>query len=127
MVKLTWEGKYNAGGKRTSSLRLQLPFQTVEMVNESAQERQMALDLFSAGSTGHSTSPLVSLILGLKDPGLWHLSRTLSRTTVRGDSTGRQYGATVRGDKYGAQGLEIQDQGDQGPVEGIDDQSHAVG
>ena len=49
MVELTWEGKYDEHGKRTAPLRLQLPFQTVETVNESAQERQMALDLFSAG------------------------------------------------------------------------------
>jgi len=49
MVELTWQGKYDADGKRTAPLRLQLPFQTVETVNESAQQRQMALDLFSAG------------------------------------------------------------------------------
>jgi len=49
MVELTWEGKYNADGKRTAPLRVQLPFQTVETVNESAQQRQMALDLFSTG------------------------------------------------------------------------------
>ena len=49
MVELTWEGKYDADGRRTAPLRLQLPFQTVETVNESAQERQLALDLFSAG------------------------------------------------------------------------------
>ena len=42
MVELTWEGKYDADGKRTAPLRIQLPFQTVETVNESAQERQMA-------------------------------------------------------------------------------------
>jgi len=49
MVELTWEGKYDADGRRTAPLRLQLPFQSVETVNESAQERQMALDMFSAG------------------------------------------------------------------------------
>ena len=37
MVELTWEGKYDADGRRTSPLRLQLPFQTVETVNESAR------------------------------------------------------------------------------------------
>jgi len=41
MVELTWEGKYDENGKRTAPLRLQLPFQTVETVNESAQERQI--------------------------------------------------------------------------------------
>ncbi len=49
MVELTWEGKCDADGKRTAPLRIQLPLQTVETVNESAQQRQMALDLFSAG------------------------------------------------------------------------------
>jgi hypothetical protein len=33
----------------TYPIRVSLPFQTVETVNESAQDRQMALDLFSAG------------------------------------------------------------------------------
>jgi len=42
MVELTWEGKYETDGKCTAPLCLQLPFQTVETVNESAQERQMA-------------------------------------------------------------------------------------
>jgi hypothetical protein len=49
MVELTWQGEYETDGKRAASLRVQLPFQTVETVNESAQQRQMALDLFSAG------------------------------------------------------------------------------
>jgi hypothetical protein len=38
MVELTWEGKYDEKGRRTAPLRLQLPFQTVETVNESAQK-----------------------------------------------------------------------------------------
>ena len=37
MVELIWEGKYDEHGRRTAPLRLQLPFQTVEMVNESAR------------------------------------------------------------------------------------------
>jgi DNA modification methylase len=49
MVELVWDGKYDSNGKRTAPLRLKLPFQTVETVNESLQQRQMALDLFSAG------------------------------------------------------------------------------
>ena len=36
MVELTWEGKYDADGKRAALLRVQLPFQTVETVNERA-------------------------------------------------------------------------------------------
>lgn len=49
MVELIWDGKYDANGKRTAPPRLKLPFQTVETVNASIQQRQMALDLFSAG------------------------------------------------------------------------------
>lgn len=49
MTELIWDGKYDADGKKTAPLRVSLPFQTVETVNESAQERQRMLDLFSAG------------------------------------------------------------------------------
>jgi adenine-specific DNA-methyltransferase len=37
---LVWEGKYDATGRRLAPLRVALPFQTVETVNESAQDRQ---------------------------------------------------------------------------------------
>jgi len=43
-----WDGKYK-DGKKSSPLRISLPFQDVETVNESAQERQKMLDLFSSG------------------------------------------------------------------------------
>ena len=49
MTELIWDGKYDKDGNKTAPLRVSLPFQTVETVNESAQERQIALDLFSAG------------------------------------------------------------------------------
>jgi adenine specific DNA methylase Mod len=49
MAELIWEGKYDQKGRRISPLRVSLPFQTVETVNESVQERQRALDLFAAG------------------------------------------------------------------------------
>jgi DNA modification methylase len=39
-AELIWEGKYDAHGRRVAPLRVALPFQTVETVNESAQERQ---------------------------------------------------------------------------------------
>src|SRR6266545_4333494 len=48
-TELRWEGKYNADGTKKAPLRVELPFQTVETVNESAQERQRMLDLFSIG------------------------------------------------------------------------------
>ncbi len=49
MVELIWDGKYDADRNRVAPLRIALPFQTVETVNESAQQRQRTLDLFSAG------------------------------------------------------------------------------
>ncbi len=49
MTELTWEGKYDQDGRRVAPLRVALPFQTVETVNESAQQRQHMLDLFNAG------------------------------------------------------------------------------
>ena len=47
MTELIWDGKYK-DGKRVV-LRVSLPFQTVETVNESIEQRQIMLDLFSAG------------------------------------------------------------------------------
>src|SRR5271157_6068431 len=49
MTELIWDGKYDQDGLRVAPLRVSLPFQTVESVNESAQQRQHMLDLFSAG------------------------------------------------------------------------------
>jgi adenine-specific DNA-methyltransferase len=46
MPELIWEGKYDSAGRRATPLRVSLPFQTVETVNESAQERQRSLDFF---------------------------------------------------------------------------------
>jgi adenine-specific DNA-methyltransferase len=42
-AELVWEGKYDAAGRRVAPLRVALPFQTVETVNESAQDRQRNL------------------------------------------------------------------------------------
>ena len=49
MSELIWDGKYDKDGKKVAPLRVSLPFQTVETINESAQERQKAFDLFSTG------------------------------------------------------------------------------
>jgi adenine specific DNA methylase Mod len=46
MTELMWEGKY-MDGKKTAPVRLSLPFQTIETVNESAQQRQLLLDLWA--------------------------------------------------------------------------------
>src|SRR5437667_907122 len=42
-AELIWDGKYDAAGRRVAPLRVALPFQTVETVNESAQDRQRSL------------------------------------------------------------------------------------
>src|SRR5438128_9033258 len=48
MTELTWDGKCK-NGKKQGPVRIALPLQTIETVNESAQERQRSLELFSAG------------------------------------------------------------------------------
>jgi adenine-specific DNA-methyltransferase len=48
MTELIWEGKY-VDGKRQNPVRVALPFQTIETVNESAADRRRTLDLFAAG------------------------------------------------------------------------------
>jgi len=42
-TELIWDGKYDANGKRVAPLRVALPFQTVETINETAQDRQKNL------------------------------------------------------------------------------------
>jgi adenine-specific DNA-methyltransferase len=42
-AELIWDGKYDAAGRRVAPLRVTLPFQAVETVNESAQDRQRSL------------------------------------------------------------------------------------
>jgi len=49
MVELTWEGKYDKDGKKRAPVRVVLPFQTVETVNESTTDRQRSLELFGTG------------------------------------------------------------------------------
>jgi len=51
MPELIWNGKYDAAGRRVAPLRVALPFQTVETVNESAQERQRSLFFTEPEST----------------------------------------------------------------------------
>jgi adenine specific DNA methylase Mod len=48
MPELIWDAKYQ-DGKKAGPVRIELPFQTVETVNESAQDRQRSLELFSSG------------------------------------------------------------------------------
>ncbi len=48
MTELIWDGKYK-DGKKQGPVRIALPFQTIETVNESVQERQRTLEIFAAG------------------------------------------------------------------------------
>lgn len=48
MTELIWDGKYK-DGKKQGPVRIALPFQTIETVNESAQDRKRNLDLFASG------------------------------------------------------------------------------
>jgi DNA modification methylase len=45
-AELVWEGKYDSAGNRVAPLRVALPFQTVETVNESTADRRHTLELF---------------------------------------------------------------------------------
>ena len=49
MTELIWDGKCDKDGHKTAPLRVALPFQTVETVNESAADRQRTLNMFSQG------------------------------------------------------------------------------
>jgi len=46
MTELTWEGKYK-DGKKVTPVRIALPFQTIETVNESAEDRKRTIDMFA--------------------------------------------------------------------------------
>src|SRR5438876_6276065 len=50
-AELIWDGKYDAQGNRVAPLRAALPFQNVETINESAQER--AKNLFQRLEQDH--------------------------------------------------------------------------
>lgn len=49
MPDLVWEGKYDDPGQPLAPFQVALAFQTVETVNESAQDRHGSLDLFGEG------------------------------------------------------------------------------
>lgn len=59
MPELVWDGKYGADGSKTRPVRVALPFQDVETVNESAQERSLMLDLFARNEPGEWRNRLI--------------------------------------------------------------------
>src|SRR6266700_6431339 len=48
MTELIWDGKHKEG-KKQGPVRIALPFQTIETVNESTQDRRRNLELFASG------------------------------------------------------------------------------
>jgi adenine-specific DNA-methyltransferase len=48
MAEVIWPGKYQ-DGRKVSPVRISLPFQTIESVNETLQDRQKSLELFTSG------------------------------------------------------------------------------
>ena len=49
MTELVWDGKYDKDGRRVAPVRIPLPFQTVETVNESGAVRAHQIALWSQG------------------------------------------------------------------------------
>ncbi len=49
MTELIWNEKYNEDGNKSNPVRIALPFQTIETVNESTEDRKRTLDLFAKG------------------------------------------------------------------------------
>lgn len=58
MTELTWTGKY-IDGKRQAPVRVALPFQDIETVNESATARNRTLEMFAAGKATEWRNRLV--------------------------------------------------------------------
>jgi DNA modification methylase len=58
MPELSWDAKYQHG-KKVGPVRIALPFQTIETVNESTRDRQRSLELFSAGREGEWRNRLI--------------------------------------------------------------------
>jgi adenine-specific DNA-methyltransferase len=48
MTELIWDGKYK-DGKKVAPVRIPLPFQTIETVNESTEDRKKTLNMFAQG------------------------------------------------------------------------------
>ena len=58
-MELLWDDKYDKDGRKVAPLRVALPFQTVETVNASAQQRQMALDAWAHGKSSEWRNRLI--------------------------------------------------------------------
>ena len=59
MTELVWDGKYDKDGKRVAPVKIALPFQTVETVNESGVQRANQLGLWAHGDPGEWRNRLI--------------------------------------------------------------------
>ncbi|MCX5644550.1 MAG: DNA methyltransferase [Phycisphaerae bacterium] len=59
MTELIWDGKYDKDGKRVAPLRVALPFQTVETVNESTEDRRQHPLFANESPTAHWRNRLI--------------------------------------------------------------------
>ncbi|MDR0927043.1 MAG: hypothetical protein LBO69_04675 [Ignavibacteria bacterium] len=55
MTELIWKDKYNSEGKKNAPVRIALPFQTIETVNESKADRERRLGTMFAGKKNDTT------------------------------------------------------------------------
>jgi DNA modification methylase len=49
LVELTWDRKYDKSGSKSAPVSVALPFQTIETLNESTQQRQRSIESFLTG------------------------------------------------------------------------------
>jgi len=49
LVELVWDRKYDRSGAKSAPTKVALPFQTIETLNESSQQRQKSLEQFFSG------------------------------------------------------------------------------
>jgi adenine-specific DNA-methyltransferase len=49
LVDLIWDRKYDKSGAKSAPLQIALPFQTIETLNESSQQRQKSIESFLTG------------------------------------------------------------------------------
>jgi DNA modification methylase len=49
LVELVWDRKYDKSGNKTAPVSVALPFQTIETLNESSQQRQKSIESFLTG------------------------------------------------------------------------------
>ena len=64
MTELIWDGKYTKDGKKSAPVRIAVPFQTIETVNESAQDRLRTLDLFAQDNLRSGAGQIVNQFRG---------------------------------------------------------------